>query len=262
LKVKSISYCALIFVLLGSLWTNFNVYVYGQEAVNTPTTTKVVSHNIKEGQWVRYNPPSIDIKSNNKFFELIAKAVIGNKTQGLFANLTSNSTSSIKSLQGIEWIGINVTKVSGDQITTITEIKLHGKAPIISRPVVRNIPVNGNIAKGESIPFFALPADVKVGDRFSSIQNNGIMPSSVVVNRTLQKTIGGHNIEVYELIGKQNAYNQTTGAASETSATMYYDKQTGIPLEFSFGIDLGIFFGTVSANIRFSAIDWSNRVGS
>jgi hypothetical protein len=214
-------------------------------AQNTPiSNNQNPNYNIKPGSWVKYviNGPSVH--SDNKFLELTVKGLLATSNP-FFGNMTG--TSSISSVKDIQWLQINITRISGDNITTRAEIKPLGSQPITFKPVSRNI---------SSAPFpFILPKNVQIGERFPINSTASKIPS-LIVNRTVQKDIGGHNVEVYELTGQQNIFNTTSGIATQSMITGDYDKITGLPLQLSFDFEGGFLFGTVTASLGISAIDW------
>jgi hypothetical protein len=124
--------------------------------------------------------------------------------------------------------------------------------PIIFKPVSRN-------TSGSPFPFI-LPENVQIGERFP-LNSTALKIPSLIVNRTVQKDIGGHNVRVYELTGQQNSFNRTSSIATQSTIIGYYDNITGVLLQISFDFEGGFFFGTVTADFGFSAIDWSSRLG-
>jgi hypothetical protein len=204
------------------------------------------NYNIKPGSWVRYAISGPHVHSDNKFLELALKGILANPLPFVVGNMTDASSS--PSLKDIEWFQINITRISGDNVTTQNEIKPYGKQPIIFKPV------SGSLS---NFTFAILPKNVQIGERFPS--SSITFGSLLIVNRPVQKDIGGHNVAVYELTGQRNSFNNTSGSAMQTTVTTYNDKITGVPLQIFPELEVGSAFGTVNASIGFSAIDWSNR---
>ena len=215
------------------------------QAQNTPTlNNQNPNYNIKPGSWVRYTINGPSVQSDNKLLGLAMKGIVSNAFP--FGNTTSLS------FNDIEWIQRNITGISRDNVTIQNVIKPYGKEPIIFKPVSWSL---------SDSTFHILRKNVKIGEGSPSNSNSAFSPS-LIVSRTVQKNIGGHNVAVYEVTGQRNSFNSTSKLATQFTITSYDDKVTGIPLQASFSFELGApLFGTVSASLGFSAIDWSGRVG-
>jgi hypothetical protein len=214
------------------------------------------NYNIKPGSWVRYAINGPNVHSDNKLLELMGKGILSSILSRIpSADFAGSMTdkASLSSTNDIEWLQHNITGISGDNVTIQNEIKPYGKQPIIFKPVSWSI--------SNSASFFILPKNVKIGERFPSNSNSSFSPS-LIVNRTIQKNIGGHNVAVYEITGQRNSFNSTSNFATQVTRTSYYDKVTGLPLQDSFDFKVGSpIFGTVTGSMGWSAIDWSGRVG-
>ena len=174
--------------------------------------------------------------------------------KGVLGSALINGTS-LSSTNDIEWFQRNITRISGDNFTIQGEIKPYGKQPITFKP--------GNFSLSNPILFPLLPKNVKVGERIPTNDNSTFLSHSLIVNRTVQKNIGGHNVAVYELTGQQNSFNNTSNLAMQVTVTSYNDKVTGVPLQISIGFEAGSpLFGTVTGSLGLSAIDWSGRANS
>jgi hypothetical protein len=213
-------------------------------AENAPTSNNQnpnYNYNIKPGSWVRYVINGPYVHSDNRLLELVAKGMLSSAWIGTASHFSTND---------IEWLQRNITRISGDNVTIQSEIKPYGKQPIIFKPV--------NFSLSNPILFPILPKNVKVGERIPTNDN-----STLFVNRTVQKNIGGHNVAVYELTGQQNSFNTTSNLATQLTPTSYIDKVTGVPLQISIDFEAGSpLFGTVTGSTGLSAIDWSGRANS
>jgi hypothetical protein len=162
---------------------------------------------------------------------LIAKAAFA--ALPFLGNTTG--TSSLPSIKDIQWLQTNITRISGDNVTLLAETKPYGRQPIIFKPVSRNI--------SAAPPFpFILPKSVQNGEKFP-LNSTGLKIPWIIVNRSVQKDIDGHNVTVYELTGQQNSFNSTSGMATQLTIASYYDKVTGVPLQMCFGYEAGLIFG-------------------
>jgi hypothetical protein len=205
------------------------------------------NYNIKPGSWVRYVINGPYVHSDNKLLGLMFKGLLSSTWAGGISN------GSLSSLNDIEWLQSNITRISGDNVTIQNEIKPYGKQPIAFRPVSWSL-------SNSSFPI--LPKNVKVGDRVPTNINSIFYSHSLIVNSTVQKNIGGHNVAVYELTGQQNSFNNTSNFASQGTITSYNDQATGVPLQISLGFEAGSpLVGMVTGSLGLSAIDWSGREG-
>jgi hypothetical protein len=211
------------------------------------STTTPGGHNIHVGQWIKYGPLNIDIKSDNNYLGLIAKAMLSRGIPAFSASFPDENVS----LSDIEWTLANTTNIEGNQVTTSLTMK-----PKFSQNISTNYLTVQLGSKNIISPFnLYLTKNTKVGDSFNLDFNGQRIP--MYVNRTIDKNIGGHSVSLLELSGTKNSLNETNGFATENQITLLVDRELGRTLEINVKLQAGNILGVVTIDVKMSAIGWS-----
>lgn len=242
-------YCVLFLIFFSNFAITYNE-VLGGTGLPSATSTSVQNYGIKEGQWVKYGPLKIEVNSDNSFLKLMLKGMMANGWP--FSESNSVSPLGVRSINDIDWLLLNISRISGNEVTTEvtakSKLSQNVSSPFFTNPIA---PSNNN-----GIYSLFLPKNTKIGDTILTSFNNEDFP--LTINNTLQKKYGNRIANGYEASGTINRYNETSGLASEITIYIFFDKFSGRPLEISFKFEAGTFFATAKFNAKISAIDWSN----
>lgn len=211
------------------------------------SSTYSQGYNLHAGQWVKYGPMSVDVKSDNNYLRLLAKAMVSRSMQLPLSSVENTS------MLDLEWILVNITNVEGNDVTFTLSAK-----PKFSQDVITRIgePVNLHNVSGSNVFSLLLGKVPKLGDTYYTTYAGSSLP--LYVNRTVEKYIGSHLINGFEIVGSRNSYKESDGSASEATIKLFYSDQIPLPLEISLGIEVGSpIFGTVNAKAKLSAIESS-----
>jgi hypothetical protein len=217
-------------------------YVYAQPSEE--------DYSFHVGQWIKYGSAMLDVKADNNYMRLLAKAkALISKSMQIPISASDNM-----SMLDLDWLLTNVSKIEGNEVTITTSIKSKLSKDVISRSFLA--PMNTSDSINSNVFTIYLTKAPKVGDTFYTYFAGSPFP--LQVNRTLEKYIGNHVISGYEITGTRNSYQDTDGTATETTINLFYGKQSPWPLEIRLSMEAGSpLYGTISVIFKLTAIDLS-----
>lgn len=156
------------------------------------------------------------------------------------------------SLLDLDWFLINISKIEGNNLAISMSAKSKFSNDVITRTFAN---VNMLDSSTSGTPSMFLAKVPNVGETFYT--NFAGTPFPLYVNRTLDKYIGTHLVNGFEMGGTRTSYHETDGTAMETSINLFYGKQSGLPLQINLNSELGSpIYGTITLNVKIMAIDF------